>query len=279
MTKRLHTRKRLHPSTRRGPRQKRPHPNATADTPIWNEVLFAAEIVLLHASPVYYGLGAPSGDHSGVVLIPGFLMTDFYLTELYGWLDRIGYCPYFSGIGVNADCPNLLIQRSLNETIERALDETGRKIHLIGHSLGGVIARSIAGQRPRDIASVITLASPFRGAVTNEVILQIAELVRKQILVEHGAEVLPGCYTGLCTCNFIKSLIRPVPESMLQTAIYTRNDGMVDWRFCITDDPDLDFEVQGTHIGMAFNPLAYRIIAERLSEAIRSNDCAFERQA
>ena len=54
---------------------------------------------------------------------------------------------------------------------------------------------------------------------------------------------------------------------MVQTAIYTRHDGMVDWRFCMTKNPDIDFEVTGTHVGMAFNPIAYRIIAERLAEA------------
>ena len=115
----------------------------------WTEALFAAEILLLHATPVYYGMGVPPGDGSAVVIIPGFLGTDLYLMELHGWLGRIGYRPYFSGIGLNADCPNLLIQRHLNETIARARVETGRKIHLIGHSLGGVIARSVAGQRPR----------------------------------------------------------------------------------------------------------------------------------
>jgi triacylglycerol lipase len=229
--------------------------------------LFAAEILLLHATPVYYGIGVPPGDDSGVVIIPGFLGTDLYLMELHGWLGRVGYRPYFSGIGINADCPNLLIQRHLNETIETARAETGRKIHLIGHSLGGVIARSVAGQRPRDVASVITLASPFRGTVTSRTILHATEAVRLRILQEHGRGVLPDCYTGHCTCNFIDSLKRDIPDGVVETAIYTRNDGIVDWRYCMTRDPDVDFEVPGTHIGMAFNPSAYTIVAERLAKA------------
>ena len=230
-------------------------------------MLFGAEILLLHAAPVYYGFGVPRGDDSGVVIIPGFLGTDIYLTELHAWLGRIGYRPYFSGIGINADCPNLLIQRHLNETIERALDETGRKIHLIGHSLGGVIARSAAGQRPRDVASVTTLAAPFRGTVMTRSVFLAAEAIRKRILEEHGRGVLPDCYTGRCTCNFINSLKRAVPDSMLETAIYTRHDGIVDWRYCMTGKPEADFEVAGTHVGMAFNPLAYTIVAERLAKA------------
>jgi triacylglycerol lipase len=250
-----------------GARQPRSHPYPEANTILWSEALIGAEILMLHATPVYYGLGVPHGDGSGVVIIPGFLGTDLYLMELYAWLRRIGYRPYFSKIGINAECPNLLIQRRLNHTIDQARAETGRKIHLIGHSLGGVIARSIAGQRPRDISSVITLAAPIRGTVANRAVLQAAETVRLRILEEHGSGVLPGCYTGACTCNFLNSLRRKVPASMTETAIYTRHDGVVDWRYCMTMEPEKDVEVPGTHIGMAFNPAAYAVIAERLARA------------
>jgi triacylglycerol lipase len=262
----LRTRKTTNGSTKLRPGSESPEAHGQSYTSLWTEAWMGAEILLLHAAPVYYGFGVPPGDASGVVIIPGFLGTDLYLTELHGWLDRIGYRPYFSGIGINADCPNLLIQRHLNETIERALSETGRKIHLIGHSLGGVIARSVAGQRPKEVASVITLAAPFCGTVTNRTVLHAAEAVRKRILQEHGPGVLPNCYTGRCTCSFIDCLRRDVPDSMLQTAIYTRHDGVVDWRYCKTNDPEVDFEVPGTHVGMAFNPLAYTIVAERLAK-------------
>jgi len=252
-------------TTKRRPSSPRRYPEA--DTSLWTEALFGAEILILHATPVYYGLGVPRGDGSAVVIIPGFLGTDLYLTELHAWLGRIGYRPYFSGIGINAECPNLLIQRRLNQTIDKALAETGRKIHLIGHSLGGVIARSLAGQRPKDVASVTTLAAPIRGTVANRAVLHAAEAVRLRILEEHGGGVLPDCYTGRCTCNFLDSLRRKVPDSMVETAIYTRHDGLVDWRYCMTMNPDVDVEVPGTHIGMAFNPAAYAVVAERLASA------------
>jgi len=253
------------PAKRRKPAPQ-PYPKANTSS-FWTEALFGAEILLLHATPVYYGLGVPRGDGSAVVIIPGFLGTDLYLTELHAWLRRIGYRPYFSGIGINAECPNLLIQRRLNQTIEKALAETGRKIHLIGHSLGGVIARSVAAQRPNDVASVITLAAPLRGTIANPTVLHAAEAVRLRILQEHGRGVLPDCYTGRCTCNFLDSLRSKVPESMVETAIYTRQDGIVDWRCCRTMDPDVDVEIPGTHIGMTFNPAAYMVVAERLARA------------
>jgi hypothetical protein len=240
---------------------------AEAKIPIWREALFAADLLLLHSSPVYYGFGIPRGDGSAVVLIPGFLGTDAYLTQLHTWLGRIGYRPYFSGIGLNAECPNLLIQHKLRQNMARAIKDTGQKLHLIGHSLGGIIARSVAGQMPQQVASVITLASPFRGTVAHRSVLHAAEAVRKLILKQHGRGVLPGCYTGHCTCNFLDSLKRDMPESVLETAIYTRSDGIVDWRYCCTGDHRCDFEVNGTHIGLAFNAPVYSIIGKRLAEA------------
>jgi len=130
----------------------------------------------------------------------------------------------------------------------------------------------LAAQRPKDVASVITLASPIRGTVANRTIIHAAEAVRLRILQEHGKGVLPHCYTGRCTCNFVDSLRREVPDSMIQTAIYTRHDGIVDWRYCMTKTNGNDFEVPGTHIGMAFNPTAYAIVAKRLAMAHSSEE-------
>ena len=244
---------------------------AAADVSIWQEALFAADILLLHASPVYYGLGVPHGDGSAVILIPGFLGTDAYLGQFQTWLGRIGYRPYSSGIGINAECPNLLIQRQLGASLEKALRDTGRKVHVIGHSLGGIIARSLAGQRPDDIASVTTLASPFRGTVAHRTVLRAAAAVRGHILRQNGSQVLPTCYTGRCTCNFLDSLRRSVPDSVIETAIYTRTDGIVDWRYCVTGREGCDYEVPGTHIGLSFNAAAYTIIANRLAQARASS--------
>jgi len=233
----------------------------------WHEAFFGIEFLLLVTSPVYYGIGIPHGDGSAVILIPGFLDWDAYLVVMSNWLKRIGYRPYYSGIGLNAECPNLIIRQRLNKTIDKARRESGNKVHLIGHSLGGIIARSAAGQRPKDVASVITLASPFRGTVAHRSVLNSTELVRRFILLKHGNRVLPECFTSRCTCDFVQALRRDLPASVSQTAIYTRNDGIVDWRYCVTGAHDVDVEVTGTHTGLAFNPAAYRVIASRLVKA------------
>ena len=237
--------------------------------PMWRECFSALEAALLHVAPIYYGFGSPAGDGSAVVLIPGFLGSDAWMFEMYAWLYRLDYRPYYSGIGFNAECPNLLIRRSLNATIDRARRETGRKVHIIGHSLGGIMAMSLGAQRPDDVASVITLAAPFGGPVAHPNILRLAEYVRTSIQTRHAETdvVLPACYTGHCTCDFVDSLARELPESVMMSALYTKTDAIVDWRYCVTGDPEIDFEVPGTHVGLLFNPSAYMVLAKRLAQA------------
>jgi len=233
--------------------------------PIWQELLAGVEMAFLRVSPVFWGYGIPGGDGSAVVVVPGFLGTDLYLTQLRTWLRRIGYQPYVSGINRNNECPNLLIRRHVHEAIQEAYQCTGRRIHLIGHSLGGAIARAVAAQIPDRIASVITLAAPIQGVAAHGAVMRTAEMVRKQILERNGKGVLPDCYTGACTCAFLESLKGRFPRSVRQTAIYTKTDGILDWRVCCTGDPKVDFEVSATHIGLAFSPLVYSVVARRLA--------------
>ena len=241
------------------------HERQEAEVSMWQEFLVGFELVQLRLTSVFYGWGVPHGHGEAVILIPGFLGTDSYLGVLFSWLRTIGYRSYFSGIGWNAECPNLLIRRRLNDTVKRAFHATGGRVHLVGHSLGGMIARSVAAQRPAQIASVTTLGSPFRGEVAHANVLRATDAIRNRIVREHAGHILPGCYTEDCTCDFVESLKGEFPDDVAQTAIYTKSDGIVDWRFCVTGDPQIDCEVTGTHVGLVFNPAVYRLLAARLS--------------
>ena len=230
--------------------------------PLWREAFVGLDWLALRSSPVYYGIGVPRGDGSAVVVIPGFLGTDFYLQEIHSWLRRIGYRPYMSRIGWNAECINTLVER-LSETVAKAQAETGGKVHLIGHSLGGVLARSAAALKPERTASVITLGSPFRGIRSHPLVLAAGERVRERIRRQNGHNQ-PDCYTGYCGCDAVTAVQGGLPSSVPQSAIYTKTDGVVDWRVCVTDDPEINFEVTGTHVGLVFNATVYGLIATRL---------------
>lgn len=232
--------------------------------PIWFESLVGIDWTMLHFSPVYYGLGVPKGDGSAVVVVPGFLGSDFYLYELYLWLARIGYKPYLSNIGWNADCLNTLSDK-LAVTIKKAHKETGKKVHLIGHSLGGILSRSVAAQNPHLIESVITLASPFRGVRSHPRVIEMSNKIRQRIFQLNDKAEFPDCYTGFCNCKTVTALNEYLDKKIRRSAIYTKTDGIVDWQACITREENQNFEVTGTHLGLAFNFQAYKIIAAQLA--------------
>lgn len=233
--------------------------------PEWHEAFFGVDLAILLSAPVYYGVGVPHGNGSAVLLIPGFLQGDTYLLLMNAWLRRLGYRPYYSRIGFNASCPNLLIEDIVNPAIDDAIRETRGKVHLVGHSLGGTIARSIAVQRPDDIASLIMLGSPIRQTRVHATMFRDAEAVRKYV-VEHSPRVHAECMTSACTCDYMKSLRMSVPGKVRSTAIFTKNDGSVDWQSCMSGHPSADVEVPGTHTGMVFNATVYSVIAQRLAE-------------
>jgi pimeloyl-ACP methyl ester carboxylesterase len=239
----------------------------TTGLPLWREALLGLDWLSLRASAVYRGIGIPHGDGSAAVVIPGFLGSDQYLGDLYNWLRRMGYQPHMSSIGRNTECPNALTDR-LRETIDNARTQSGGKVHLIGHSLGGMLARAAAVRWPHLVASVITMASPFRSVRAHPLILEAAALIRGRISAgrAHGS-ILQNCYTGQCSCDFANALRRPFPRRVPQAAIYTKTDGLVDWRGCINEDPDTDVEVRGAHLGLVFNPEVYHHVAVRLSLA------------
>jgi len=238
---------------------------APANVPLWRETLFGVDWLSLRLSPVYYGIGIPRGKGEPVVVIPGFLGSDNYLMEMYYWLRRIGYKPYYSRIGRNADCPDVLLDR-LFVTMDKASEESGRKLHLIGHSLGGLLARSAAVQRPEQVAQVICLAAPFRDIRVHPMVLAAAGFVRGRIRQQQRRRSIEReCYTGNCTCSFANAARRDLPATIDRAAIYTETDGVVDWRSCIEDEETHNTKVNGTHVGLAFNPQVYRQIAKLLA--------------
>jgi triacylglycerol lipase len=235
-----------------------------AAVPIWREVLFGFEWLTLRASPVFYGWGVPRGGGAGVVVVPGFLGWDGYLLELYGWLWRIGYRPYLSRIGINTDCFDLTVTRLLT-TIHGAYAATGHRVHLIAHSLGGVLCRAAAVRAPEHIASVITLGSTFRGFRGHPLVMQMWRATRASVRARRSGQVHADCFSGSCACQTLAALQAPPPPTIARMAIYTKSDGVADWRFCLDDDVEKNYEVPGTHIGLAFNPVVYGLIARQLA--------------
>jgi pimeloyl-ACP methyl ester carboxylesterase len=233
-------------------------------TPLWREGFAAAEWLSLLASPIYRGDGVARGDGAPVVLVQGFLTKGAYLSPLRRWLERMGYRADIADIGWNAECLDVLADR-LTRAVRRTADATGREVHLVGHSLGGLLARATAARARDHVASIVTLGSPFRGFRIHPVLQLAARLVRSDIHRRRGRTVPEECFTLACDCDTARSLATPLPPDLPQTSIVTRADGFTDWRYCSDPEPARVVEVAASHIGMVVNATVYRVLAEHLA--------------
>ncbi len=236
-------------------------PPVGVNVPIWKEGNALLDWASLRRSAIWSGEDTPRGDGAPVLVIPGFLCADLHMRPLRIWLKRIGYRAYASGTGLHAGCIDQ-IGEALLRKVDRILRDTGRRPHLVGHSLGGMLARSVAARRPQEVASVVALGSPMWELRAHGLLLAAARLLS---LVERlrGAEQ-DGCMTPGCACPTV-SAADSFPDEMPFTAIYTRADGVVDWRSCRSGNPEGDVEVGGTHLGLMYNPDAYAAIAQHLA--------------
>ncbi len=231
--------------------------------PIWGEARVPTELALLRGHPVWRGVDIPRGDGGPVLLVCGFLAGDPSLRTMASWLKRIGYRPLRAGLRWNVGCAGATVDR-LERLVEQFAEDHGRRVALVGQSRGGTHSRALAVRRPDLIDRVVTLGSPLRDQ------LDVHPMVRAQVYAigRLGTFGVPGLFSSACTsgpcCERVnQELQAPFPDTVRLTSLYSRSDGIVQWRSCL--DPDADcIEVRSSHIGMAFSIGVYREIATAL---------------
>lgn len=232
-----------------------------------SKTLFVSEFGRVFGSLSNFVLGypalrfAPKGDGHPVLVLPGFLAGDATTLPLRTFLKGRGYNVYGWDLGINygrgIDPDHIIPSDSkVLARVRQLHEQTGRKVTLIGWSLGGIYAREIARITPKSVRMVITLASPFRGEAKATNIWRIFERISGKEL-----DGLP------------ESLYRMVQKSppVPTTAIYSRTDGITAWETCI-DDLDTcteceNIELETSHLGIGFSPIALWAIADRLAQS------------
>ncbi len=234
-----------------------PHPYLP---PLWRESRFGLELAALRRSPVYRGVDVPAGEGRAVMLLPGFLAGDGSLGTMTHWLRAAGYHTRRAGIRANVACSDAACAR-LEARLEGFAEHTDQKVLIVGQSRGGVFARALAVKRPDLVAGIVTLGSPTVSQ------LRVHPLVLAQVgLVSAlGSARVPGlfswrCLRGDCCEPFRTAIAGPFPADVPYIAMYSRTDGVVDWRSCLDAAAEL-VEVRASHCGMAVNAAVYEELA------------------
>ena len=198
---------------------------------------------------------APKGDGHPVLVLPGFVTTDLSTTVLRRFLARMGYDAHSWDLGRNLG-PRAIGQEGekLIARLEAIHAQTGRKVSLVGWSLGGILARQLSRRRPDLVRQVISLGSPFAGDPRATPVWKVYELLTGQRLKD------PDTRAQLAESE----LAPPVPS----TAIFSKGDGVVAWRNCLEPEtPTTDnIEVNGSHCGLGVNASVLYAVADRLAQ-------------
>lgn len=235
--------------------------------PMWREGLVPLEAARLFGSAEWQGVGQASGDGRGVLLIPGYLAGDASLGVMTRWLRSLGYRTSKAGIRSHVGC-STEVADCLEARLEAMAAQSGDRVAVIGQSRGGIIARALAKRRPDLVSGIVTLGSPNAG------MLSIHPLVLGSVLGVGtlGTLKVPhlfsfSCLFGDCCAGFRESLHSPdFPDEVGYKALYSKHDGIVNWRSCLDPAADELLEVDSSHCGMGFHPHVYGVVGRALAE-------------
>jgi hypothetical protein len=196
---------------------------------------------------------APRGDGHPVLVFPGLLTTDFSTHLLRNFLKSQGYAVHGwnqgRNLGLRAGVEEQMLDRV--ESLHQRYD--GRRLSLVGWSLGGIYARELAKRFPDKVRTVITLGSPFAGTPRATNAWRVYEYASGQSVDGHDN-------------RFANSLAEPPPVPT--TSIFSRSDGICAWQTCLNQDGGHaeNIEVHGSHCGLGHHPAAVYAIADRLAQ-------------
>jgi pimeloyl-ACP methyl ester carboxylesterase len=192
----------------------------------------------------------PGGNGGPVIVFPGFMAGDRSTGPMRRILSGLGYDVHGWGLGRNVG-PTERVTHEMPAHLASLAEAAGKKVRLIGWSLGGVYARHLAARRPDLVESVVTLGTPVRSDVTEA--SNASGLFRLLAPVHTPGHPL---------------LDEGTPLEVPVTAVHTRSDGIVHWETCIiASAPNAEnLRVAGSHTGLGFNPAAVYVVADRLAQ-------------
>ena len=206
-------------------------------------------------------LAAPHGDGHPVLLLPGFMADEGSLIALKTFLASRGYAVETWGLGRNVGFQSKHAT-ALEQKIRHLQHRSGRKVSLVGWSLGGVFALYGAHQASECVRSVITLGSPVSVDPAGSKSPALVRAMYRAIAHPMG----PNAHVMQPR---VKKLREMQPPPVPTSCLYSISDGVVPAQEATIGGDDAlheNIRVQGSHTGLGFNAMVLLVIANRLAQ-------------
>lgn len=192
----------------------------------------------------------PSGEGLPVLVLPGFGASGAATAYLRTKLGQLCHEVHDWAGGINFGHVGEIDQwlSPLSAQLRRIHASDGKRINIVGWSLGGTYAYALRNKHPDLIDKVVTLGTPFDSPPSIS-----------------ATRLNDGLPEEVDTSASLRDQTNPARSSL---SIYSRSDGIVEWEKCLLPEVAGHRNVEVTdvdHFGMVYHPKVLKVIAQFLA--------------
>lgn len=226
--------------------------------PVHLELRGPFELRALRRSPLWRGEGVPAGNGRPLLIIPGFLAARNSAVAIHHILNQAGWRAEVASVGRNSG-PAYVGMDAAASDLRRLEDETGEPVTVVGHSRGGQFARVLAVRHPASVRQIVVIGTPLLVKYPDFAAVKLpAEVLDRGWRAGAFGQVFPDRESEVDRDRHAE-----FPDGIDFVSIYSRTDGIVDWRTSI-EPAAHTMEISASHRGLLNSVAGVTAIADAL---------------
>lgn len=179
-----------------------------------------------------------------MLIIPGFFSAPRSSRALHHVMRAAGWGAEVAGVGRNSG-PAYTAVDAATADLHRLHEASGTKVTIVGHSRGGQFARVLAVRHPELVEQIVVAGAPLLVKYPAFAPVKVpAEVLDRAWRAGAFGEVFPDRESEVDEDRYAR-----FPDSVDFVSIYSKTDGIVDWRLSIEPAAHI-IEVNSSHRGL-----------------------------
>lgn len=231
--------------------------------PVHLEARAPYELRRLQRSPMWRGEEVPEGRGRPLLIIAGFLSAPRSSRALHHIMSMAGWDAVVASVGRNSG-PAYTAVDAATADLRRLEEKSGQQVTIVGHSRGGQFARILAVRHPDSVAQIVVAGTPLLVKYPAFAPVKVpAEVLDRAWRSGAFGPVFPDRESEVDQDRYVE-----FPSSVDFVSIFSKSDGIVDWRLSIEEAAHL-IEVNSSHRGLINGEEGVQAIANALGRQDR----------